>query len=796
VVSAPTLRTKLWRDLRRRRAQFTALAITLFLGIALFVTSYDAFLNLQASYRELYARTHFADLTVTGGDLAAVAAAARSAGASVATRSVADIPLRFGEDVLLGRVVGMPARAQPQVDGVLVLRGGYLSPARPDGVLVEQHAASHFRLSPGATVAARSPSGWRTLSVAGVAASPEYLWPARSRQDVLTSPDDFAVLLVPQALAEELGGRAAQEQLMVHVPDRARVSSVVASLVRKAGQSGATGVLTRAQQPSNAALQEDVQGFDELSLLFPILFLSAAAMAAWVLLTRLVRSQRPQIGTLRAFGAGRRTVLGHYVGFGLAAGLIGGVPGAAAGAFGARLATGEYTRAISVPVTVAPLHWTTALVGIGFGLVVGVIGAAGPALAASRVPPAEAMRGVVPGGAAATSFMERAFPPLRRIPAAGRMAVRGISRNRRRTLYTALGVVLALVLVLVSWGMLDTTQVLLARQFDQVQRQDAQVYLSGPATAATVSRLAAVPGVAAAEEAAQLAVTVQGGAGSYPTALLALVPDTKMHGFLLDGGGTASLPREGVLLGAALRSRLGIETGDRIRLRLPTLGTSVQEPVAGFVSEPLGTFAYASLPSLERTVALAGKRMPDPGGSLANTVLLRFVPGAGGTAMRAKVSALPGVAAYVDARALQRAARGFMGLFYAFVGLMLVFGAILAFALVFSAMSVSVAERATEVATLRSEGVTPGRVGRLIGSESLLVVALGIPPGLLAGFLVAKGFMASFSSDLFRFDLAVRPVTFLAAAAAMLAVGLLSWWPALRAIRRVDLATVLRERAG
>ncbi|HZD02667.1 MAG TPA: FtsX-like permease family protein [Actinomycetes bacterium] len=795
-MSAPTLRTKLWRDLRRRRAQFAALAVTLFLGIALFVTSYDAFLNLQASYEELYARTHFADLTVTGGDLAAVAAAARSAEASVATRRVADIPLRIGEDVLLGRVVGMPARSQPLVNGVLVLRGGYLSPARPDGVLVEQHAASHFRLSPGASVRALSPGGWRTLSVAGVAASPEYLWPARSRQDVLTSPDDFAVLFVPQALAEELGGRAAQEQLVVHVPDRARVSSVVASLERKAGHSGATGVLARAEQPSNAALQEDVQGFDQLSLLFPILFLTAAAMAAWVLLTRLVRSQRPQIGTLRTFGAARRTVLGHYVGFGLAAGLLGGIPGAAAGTFGARLATGGYTRAIAVPVTVAPLHWTTALIGIAFGLVVGVIGAAGPALAASRVPPAEAMRGAVPSGAGGTSFLERAFPPLRRIPPAARMAVRGISRNRRRTLYTALGVVLALVLVLVSWGMLDSTQVLLARQFDQVQRQDAQVYLSGPATVAAVSRLAAVPGVAAAEEAAQLPVTVEGRTGSYPTALLALPPGTTMHGFLLAGGGTASLPRDGVLLGAALRSRLGIGVGDRIRLRLPSLGASVQEPVAGFVSEPLGTFAYASLPSLERALASGGRRVLVPGESLANTVMLRFSPSAGGAAMRARLSALPGVAAYVDARALQRAASGFMGLFYAFVGLMLVLGAILAFALVFNAMSVNVAERATEIATLRSEGVAPGRVGRLIGSESLLVVALGIPPGLLAGYLVAKGFMASFSSDLFRFDLAVRPVTFLLAAAAMLAVGLLSWWPALRAIRRVDLATVLRERAG
>jgi putative ABC transport system permease protein len=344
--------------------------------------------------------------------------------------------------------------------------------------------------------------------------------------------------------------------------------------------------------------------------------------------------------------------------------------------------------------------------------------------------------------------------------------------------------------------MLDTTQVLLTRQFDEVQRQDAQVYLSKPVRPGAVSRLAAVPGVAAAEPAAQLPVAVEGGGGSYSTSLLALAPQTTMHEFLLAGGGTTSLPPRGVLLGEGLRSRLGIAQGDRIALVLPSLGATVRELVAGFLSEPLGTLAYMALPSLERALSSAGGGAAGKGGSPANTVLLRFSAGADVLAMRASISSVPGVAAYIDARALQRAAQGFMGLFYAFVGLMLVFGAVLAFALVFNAMSVNVAERATEVATLRSEGASLGKAGRLIAFENLVVVALGIPPGLLGGYLVARSFMASFSSDLFSFNLAIRPTTFVFAGAAMLVVGLASQWPALRAIRRVDMASVLRERVG
>jgi putative ABC transport system permease protein len=55
--------------------------------------------------------------------------------------------------------------------------------------------------------------------------------------------------------------------------------------------------------------------------------------------------------------------------------------------------------------------------------------------------------------------------------------------------------------------------------------------------------------------------------------------------------------------------------------------------------------------------------------------------------------------------------------------------------------------------------------------------------------------MASFSSDLFQFELAVRPTTFVGTAVAIVVVALLSQVPSLRTVRRLDLARVVRERA-
>ena len=64
-----TLNRKLWRDIRRNRAQFIAIAVTVFLGVAMFVASYDSYLNLDASYQATFTDFRFANLTYVGGDV-------------------------------------------------------------------------------------------------------------------------------------------------------------------------------------------------------------------------------------------------------------------------------------------------------------------------------------------------------------------------------------------------------------------------------------------------------------------------------------------------------------------------------------------------------------------------------------------------------------------------------------------------------------------------------------------------------------------------------------------------------
>jgi putative ABC transport system permease protein len=135
----------------------------------------------------------------------------------------------------------------------------------------------------------------------------------------------------------------------------------------------------------------------------------------------------------------------------------------------------------------------------------------------------------------------------------------------------------------------------------------------------------------------------------------------------------------------------------------------------------------------------------------------------------------------------------YMGLFYVFVGVMIVLGGVLAFALIYNTMSANISERQGELAVLRTLGLSHRAIGSMVTVQNLLLTIVGLVPGLVFGWALAWVFMYAFSSDMFTFELYIRPLTYVLTAVAVIVVGLLSQWPALRAVSRLDLGRIVRD---
>ncbi len=766
------------RDLMRQRAQVIAVGITIMLGVTLYIGSASAYQNLTVSYGYTYERLAFADLTATGGNGNEVAAAALAAGAEDAVARIQTDPPVFIENTkIVGRIVGLPTEEHPTVNDVGVLTGDYFDPRTTDQVLLEQHAAETFHLGVGDTVDVFADGEWHTLTIQGTVESAEYIWPSRSRQELLADSRSFAILYVPEAVAESWLGEP--NQAVVALPEDA--SPDLADQVTQAMRdAGATDVMTQIEQPSNAALHEDLAGFNELSVAFPLLFLSAASVAAYVLLARRIHLERSVIGTLMASGARRGRILRHYLWQGAAVGLIGSAAGTILGGLMNGIVTGAYTSAIGIPDTIIHHHPPILVAGLASGLVVGILGALAPALKASRTNPAEAMRSDSP--TRGPSWWGRLVAHLTFLPVSVRMGLRDIGRSRRRTLSTMVGTTMSLILVLSSVGMMTSMTSMLDIQFKQVQREDATVTVA-TSVPGTEQALTALPDVTAVETAAVGPVTALTDGDSYVTSVIGFQPETTMHGFRALDGSFVSMPSDGVLAGVSLRDVLDVEVGDTIVLATATNRTPVT--LEGFVNEPFGTYIYGPETLVEGALPNLG----------IDTYLISFADGADRDTLRETITQMPGVVAYADSQAFVASATKYLGLFWAFIGIFIGLGIILALAIIYVTMAVSIVERTNELATLRAAGVPVRRVGWTIATENLTATALGIPFGLALGVVAAATLNSSFSSDLFRIDLILGWWPLPAAALGVLVAAALSQWPAVRAVRRVDVARVVRERA-
>ena len=123
------------------------------------------------------------------------------------------------------------------------------------------------------------------------------------------------------------------------------------------------------------------------------MFLSAAAIAEYVLITRLIHTERPVIGTLLALGARRSRVVRHYLWYGAVVAAVAALAGVLVGGAATSAYTRAYAAILRLPDTVIEHRIPTAVIGFVLGLATGVIAGLAPAISAARTAPAEAMRG-------------------------------------------------------------------------------------------------------------------------------------------------------------------------------------------------------------------------------------------------------------------------------------------------------------------------------------------------------------------------------------------------------------------
>jgi putative ABC transport system permease protein len=778
---------KTLRDLRASLAQSAALIVIVMLGVASFAASVAAFRDLATSYQSTYDRLHLADVTfsVTSAPESAADDLRRLDGVEAVTaRLVVDTGLELADadgqsqDPIRARLIGMPAQDHPAVNDVLVLDGGYLPAGESDAALMESHFAEYYHLGPGDDITPILNGEKVTFQATGVAASPEYLVVSPSKQEIFPSVRSFGVFFVVQSeLQRRLGLEGTVNNFAVLINPVADTPAVVSAAQDLLAPYGLTETTLQKDQPSNAALSADLEGFREIAYLMPIVILLVAAVSVYVMLGRQVRAQAPQIGLMKAIGYTDGAVLWHYLLYALVIGVLGAGLGALLGLPLGYLITKSYALELGIPIVTARFYPELLVEGVLLSLLATILAAVGPARGALRQSPAQAMRldPAIAQVKGRVSALERILP----LPLWMRLPLRNVLRVPRRSLTTAMGVVFAYILFLMVWGMTDSMNFFFQNNYSEVERWDVAALYDTPQSQAVRDEISGWDGVKKVEPLAQLPATLKTGGRSEDVLLTALGTDQTLHGFRFAEGITAenALADGRLVLSSGLLKKIGLDEGDSVTLdtQLGKQTFSLGPPS----DELMNTIVFVSLAELQKRIG-----SPAP---VFNAFYLAADDAQVGQIKR-DLYHLPGAVSVQRKADIVEDLQGYMILFYAFTGVMLIFSLLMAFALLFNAMTVGVLERKREFATMRSLGTGRRWIALLLSGESGILWVLTLLPGLLLGYLMALAMGSMFNTDLFTFTIVIAPATYVAAALGILVTMLLAALPAVRRVNRLNLA--------
>ncbi len=814
MVTPSKLQRKLLRDLLAGKAQFGAVIVIIILGVAAFVAIYGSYQNLYLSYNDIYERMNMADYWISADALPsrAVREMDQIVGVEAQGRIIGDVSIDLeveGGQKVEGRVISLPAGVHPEINDVVIESGDYISPGANREILLERGFADFHKLEQGDWLTIEEGSRKIPLKVMGAASSPEYLWVTKNFQELIPSPKTFGILFMPVTQAEGLfnmkgmvndvnlvlGEDIEEEEVLMQVEEILRRYGIkrvsypnepVPIGIRKIDvvQGVRTAhIVDREYMPSHHLLKQDLDGFKQMSVMFPLLFLSLAALAIYVLLNRLIESQRVQIGLMRALGYSKMKVLWHYISFGLALGLLGSISGALLGHVLAGIYTNFYIGFLRIPYAVTEPQWTAMLIGFFMGTLVPLFAGVLPAWGTARLRPAEAMRPPVPAAAHRT-LLEILLPFMSRLPFVLKIPLRNVFRNPRRSMFMATGVMSATAMILLCMSFVDMMDWINETQIEQIQSYDAKVIFQGFGSEGTARRIEQFQGVDEAEAILELPYRIKLGDKVRDSAIRGMKPGSSMYKLLDPDGIPVPLTDDGLLLPLPLQEQLEAEAGDILYLE-PLIG-SVGETtthVTGIVSEPMGARAYMPLEQVQDLIKMHGA---------ATGVLLNFT-GQSSPELLERINNLPQVASIEFGSSLKDYMDDMMGFFWAFVGIMLVMSFALGFAIIFNGVTVNVLERRREIAIMRAVGMRNRQLGLIITLENLLIAFLGIAVGLPAGYYLADYFMQQNSTDMMSMPMVLHLESYFIAAGCSIVILLVSQLPAIRRVTTMSLPTVTKD---
>lgn len=800
-----TLNRKLFRNLKKLKAQTITTAILIACGVGMLIATSSAHEALKDSRDRFYRDYQFAHLfgdlkraPLFVADRISTIPGVEAVDAGISIDGLIHLEMKGkgpAPEPAVGRFTSLPEAGSAGLNR-LYLRTGRLphESITPEVVLHEGFASAN-ELHPGDRFGILIQGREERVQVVGIAISPDTVYALSSSAPL---PDDrhFGIGWMARADLERLTDMAGSfNHLSVLIspalegqkgkdsPIRT-IKTVKTTIDDILKPYGSPGVIDRSLQSSDRFVENEIEEQRVMALIIPSIFLAIAAFLIQIISSRLIHLERPEIATLKALGYPDRTVTLHYLKLILMMVTIGIVPGIALGGGIGKLLSMSYERFFRFPSIDFSIHPNSALIGILAGILPGLVGSALGLTGIFRLRPAEALKPPVPPSFHFLIFERDGI--LRKIPVRARMILRNLFARPFRLILSILGISTSLMVMIMVFSWNDMLDYLLVTEFERIERGDLTLGLIKPAPLAVLSDLRTLPGVLDVEGYRSVPVRLKHGQFSREIALTGWPEGAKLAQILDREGRAVRVPREGLLLSRYFEWKWGLKPGDPVRAELlenPERSLSLR--VAGFSDDLIGISANLRSTELSRAMD------EEPA---YNQIRLKIDPKQA-IPLFVKLKEIPLIQSVVKRSALYRGFQESMGALIATsTGILTAFALAIALGVIDNSVRVSFSERSWELASLRVLGFQEKDAFRLLLGENAFQTLLAIPIGCLIGYALTGLTIESIHAEEYDFPVVMElktPVLAIAIVVAAFGASLLSLY---RLSKRIPLISALKAR--
>ncbi|MCR4399648.1 MAG: ABC transporter permease, partial [Syntrophomonadaceae bacterium] len=780
---------RLRRTIRSTLGQFLAVAAVIMVGITVYVSVTSVANNMERSKALFYRQYAFADhfFHVIKAPEGVVRQVQQVPGVAAATgRIQKDIPIvRAGGERATARLTSYPLPMDKEVNRLKLLSGRMFEkyPAGGDAeVLVDPQYWKFHHLRPGDTQTLVAEGRQVTVTVVGSATSPEFIYPMQDPSTLYPDPAVFGVFMAPHNQVQQMLNLSGQvNQVVVRFSPGADAEAVVARVKRLLEPYGLLAEYPRKWQLSDAILSGELSQLRVMANFLPAIFLGIAALIEFVMLGRMVRSQRVPIGTMKALGYPNLVIMWYYATYAMVVGLVGALAALGPGIALASYFSGIYATFFNLPEVVGGVNLQAMVTGLCLSVGTGALAGFTASRGVVAIQPAESMQQEPPRQVGRV-FLERWPWAWGRLDISWKMTLRAVNRNRFRTAVTWLGIVVATGLLVVSFFFRDTMNYMLEHYFRQ--DYDYQVRFSRPISEAELPTLAAVDGITRVEPMLEVPVKLTLNGRSQDELLVGMAPGSRLQQLYDASGRPLPVPRDGLLLSQSTARKLGARAGDRLQVEtLLGIGPPrrTELTVVATHEQFVGGVSYLSLENANRVLQES---------HAVSGALLRVRPQQAHAVERA-LGEMTGVSSVIGREKALSGLTGQMGYMYAFIAIFAGFACVLGFAIVYNAGVITFAERRRELAALRVMGYRLREVTGLLSRETVLQGILGIAAGLPFGWWLAHAYidamMASEQYGAYTFEIVIYPLTYLLASMGAVVFTVAAFRLSVRQLRTLDL---------